>query len=90
MSRQCLAYLPISSLQIQQGLAVTLALMITLLAGQLYQRWHESHEAQPRAVVSYQHFNAVSSRGTPASHNQAILQRAESSNQVAPQQSWVF
>ncbi len=93
MSRQLIAHLPISSQQIQQGLSVTLALMITLLAGQLYQRWHEAHEAQrvqAQPAISYQHFNAVSSSGAHVSQNQAMLQRAESSDQMVRHQSWVF
>jgi len=88
MSRHCLAYLPISSEQIQKGLSVTLALMITVLAGQFYQHWHEAHEALP--VVSYPHFNAVSSAGHPLAQDQASLRRAESSDQVVRHQSWVF
>lgn len=93
MSRQCLAHLPISSQQIQQGLSVTLALMITLLAGQLYQHWHEGREAQlaqAHPAISYPHFNAVSAGAAHQSQNTALLQRAESSDQVERHQSWVF
>ncbi|EIK97597.1 hypothetical protein PMM47T1_07421 [Pseudomonas sp. M47T1] len=93
MSRQCLTHLSISSQQVQQGLSVTLALMITLLAGQAYQHWHDSHEAQlaqARPAISYQHFNAVSSNGTHLSQDQAMLRRAESSDQMVRHQSWVF
>ncbi|QKZ02351.1 MULTISPECIES: hypothetical protein [Pseudomonas] len=93
MRSQCLTHLPISSKQIQQGLSVTLALMITLLAGQAFEHWHQGRlaaQAQARPAVSYQHFNAVSSIGKPMVQGQAQLQRAESSDQGVRQQSWVF
>ncbi len=90
MRSQCSPHLSISSKQIQQALSVTLALMITLLAGQLYQRWHEAHQAPVQTAISYPHFNAVSSNPAPMSQNQALLQRAESSDQTVRSQSWVF
>ena len=51
MSRQRAAQLRISPLHIQQGLFAVLALLITLIGGQQFQRWEQTSAAGSVARV---------------------------------------
>lgn len=44
MNRQRLAQLHISPLHLQQGLVAILALLVTLIVGQQFQRWEQSRQ----------------------------------------------
>ena len=50
MTRQSLSQLRVSPLRLQQGLFASLALMVTLIAGQQLQHWQE--RAQPAPQLS--------------------------------------
>lgn len=93
MTSQRFAQLRISPLHIQQGLFASLALLVTLVVGQQYQR-HEDHKAPVHVSqhVPVAHFySTVSAMATTSkSHN---FQSAESTAPVTEQahtQTWVF
>lgn len=96
MTRRRLSQLHISSLHLQQGLFASLALLITLIGGQQFQRWDQSHSGQalniPRVIPMQSHFSSVS-RAAPA---EAALTQLITVDQVQPdidlpyQERWVF
>jgi len=47
MTRQSLSQLRVSPLRLQQGLFASLALMVTLIAGQQLQQWQQSPQQSP-------------------------------------------
>jgi hypothetical protein len=95
MSRQRAAPLRISPLHIQQGLFVVLALMITLIGGQQFQRWEQSQQ-QDAIRVSIQH--PTQTHFSAASSNQADLapmrmmdvDQAQPVDEMPRQERWVF
>lgn len=93
MNRQCLAQLRISPLHIQQGLFASLALLVTLIVGQQFQRWEHHQDALP----IHQQFNASRSYtmvSAPAVKDAALsfqpVQGTASASEQPHQQSWVF
>ncbi|KAA0968311.1 hypothetical protein [Pseudomonas sp. ANT_H12B] len=94
MSRQRAAQLRISPLHIQQGLCGVLALLITLIGGQQFQRWEQSqqHEA-PRVSTQHPtqtHFSAASSFADSAPMRMMGVDQAQPVDEMPRQERWVF
>ena len=95
MSRQRAAQLRISPLHIQQGLFAVLALLITLIGGQQFQRWQQTSQ-QEASRVSIQH--PAQTHFSAASSNQADLapmrmmdvDQAQPGDEMPRQERWVF
>lgn len=94
MNRQRLAAVSVSTESVRQVLFVILALLVTLLAGQQYQRWSQAQqhdlllEPQARPVAASQ-FTQASAKAS----NQAALYQVERSAEVTEvpnQPRWVF
>ena len=94
MNSQRIAQLRISPLYIQQGLFLLLALLVTLIAIQQFQRWtHASDAALVKEQiihrsVSYSAVNAPMVHGSSQSIRPVEGLVAE--GEAAPQQKWVF
>ncbi|KPW16148.1 hypothetical protein ALO83_100304 [Pseudomonas cannabina pv. alisalensis] len=95
MNIQRIAQLRISPLHIQQGLFLMLALLVTLIAIQQFQRWDQTRQAT-QARQQFLHSSSASYRDVSA----PVLKEASPSlrpvdglvsvDEVAPQQKWVF
>ena len=94
MNRQRLAAVSVSTESVRQVLFVILALLVTLLAGQQYQRWSQAQqhelllEPQARPIAASQ-FTQASAKAS----DQAALYQVERSAEVAQvpnQPRWVF
>ncbi|MCO7572529.1 hypothetical protein GGD92_19365 [Pseudomonas protegens] len=94
MNRQRLAQLRIAPLHLQQGLFASLALLVTLIAGQQYQRWQDSQAPAPRVPVHHftqTHFSSVSSKLNDATPVQLMaVDQAQPALEAPRQQRWVF
>lgn len=95
MSRQRAAQLRISPLHIQQGLFAVLALLITLIGGQQFQRWEQAQQPEaPR--MSFQHptqthFSAVSSTSADSAPMRMMdVDQAQPVDEMPRQERWVF
>ncbi|MBA1231360.1 hypothetical protein G7013_17050 [Pseudomonas viridiflava] len=94
MNSQRIAQLRISPLHIQQGLFLLLALLVTLIAIQQFQRWTQVSEATEtrqqiiHSSASYRSVSAPMSQGTASGLRP--VEGVVSANEVAPQQKWVF
>ncbi|KPY87494.1 hypothetical protein ALO44_100468 [Pseudomonas syringae pv. tagetis] len=95
MNSQRIAQLRISPLHIQQGLFLLLALLVTLIAIQQFQRWSQANEAT-QARQQFIHTSSISYRGVSApavkdvSSSLRPVDGLVSVDEVAPQQKWVF
>ncbi|OUM05216.1 hypothetical protein BW686_22160 [Pseudomonas syringae] len=95
MNSQRLAQFRMSPLHIQQGLFLLLALFVTLIAIQQFQRWSQANEAT-QIKQPFIHSNNISYREVSASANRDMSSSVRpvdglvSVNEVAPQQKWVF
>ncbi|SDW44240.1 hypothetical protein SAMN05444064_103354 [Pseudomonas syringae] len=94
MNIQRIAQLRISPLHIQQGLFLMLALLVTLIAIQQFQRWDQTRQAT-QARQQFIHSSNVSYRdvSAPALKESSSLRPVDglvSVDEVAPQQKWVF
>ncbi|MDU8498842.1 hypothetical protein RYB01_06545 [Pseudomonas syringae] len=95
MNSQRIAQLRISPLHIQQGLFLLLALLVTLIAIQQFQRWNQTNEATQTRQQFIQ-TNSISYRGVSApavkdvSSSLRPVDGLVSVDEVAPQQKWVF
>ncbi|QGT79840.1 hypothetical protein [Pseudomonas coronafaciens] len=95
MNSQRIAQFRISPLHLQQGLFLLLALLVTLIAIQQFQRWNPSSEAA-QASQPFNHSNSISYREVSASANKDMSSSVRpvdglvSVDEVAPQQKWVF
>jgi hypothetical protein len=91
MNRTPLATAAVASSQVQQGLFVLFAVLVTLLSCMAYQRLTQAPEpllhTMPHAAST--HFSPVSSRGMEMPSARDFEQTAEV-NAVAPQQRWTF
>ncbi|WP_223544889.1 hypothetical protein [Pseudomonas sp. A-B-19] len=95
MNRQRAAHRHLSPVHIQQGLFAALALLITLIGGQQFQRWeHDQQTETPRLSIqrpTQTHFRAVSS-----GQADSTLMRMMSVDEAGPvgeirhQERWVF
>ncbi|CAH0135145.1 hypothetical protein E3Z27_00210 [Pseudomonas mediterranea] len=95
MNLQRAARLPITSLQIQQGLWAVLALLVTLVAGQQLLLWHYSQQPEPAPVSIHRatqtHFSAVSSVAeASASMRMMDVDQAQPVTDMPRQERWVF
>lgn len=94
MNRQGLVHAAQASVtpqQIQQGLFLMLAMIVTLLMCQQYSRWIEAHTASPVAFhsVHMTHFSPASVQADRAPALQQVERTVEVGDQ--PQQPrWVF
>ena len=95
MSRQRAAQLRISPLHIQQGLFAVLALLITLIGGQQFQRWEQSQQQEvPRVPIQHPtqtHFSAVSSTAVDSAPMRMMdVDQAQPADEMPRQERWVF
>lgn len=95
MSRQRAAQLRISPLHLQQGLFAVLALLITLISGQQFQRWQQSQQQEaPRLSIQHPtqtHFSAASSNQADSPPMRMIdVDQAQPANEMPRQERWVF
>ncbi|RRV09184.1 hypothetical protein EGJ27_05275 [Pseudomonas sp. v388] len=94
MNSQRIAQMRISPLHIQQGLFLLLALLVTLIAIQQFQRWTQASDAalvKQQIIHSSVSYRAVSA---PMVHSNAQSIRPVdglvSVSEAAPQEKWVF
>lgn len=94
MTRQSLSQLRVSPLYVQQGLFASLALMVTLIAGQQMQHWQQSQQQAPqfeRPVMTQTHFRSVGSTAADVTASRLRLADQESTLSDLPvQERWVF
>ena len=95
MNRQRAAQLRISPLHIQQGLFAVLALLITLIGGQQFQRWEQSQQQEaPRVSIQHPpqtHFSAVSSSFADSVPMRMMdVDQAQPADELTHQERWVF
>ncbi|CAN7152646.1 hypothetical protein [Pseudomonas sp. GL-B-26] len=95
MSRQRAAQLRISPLHIQQGLLAVLALLITLIAGQQFQRWEQNQQQEaPRLSIQHPtqtHFSAASSNLADSPPMRMMdVDQAQPADETPRQERWVF
>ncbi|VVO14426.1 hypothetical protein [Pseudomonas fluorescens] len=95
MIRQRLARLPISPLHLQQGLFGSLALLLTLIGGQQFQRWDQSQQEvalrSPTQHTTQTHFSAVSSQFADSAPLHLMdVDQAQPVTETSPQERWVF
>ncbi|MBD9588237.1 hypothetical protein IB254_14305 [Pseudomonas sp. PDM03] len=95
MNRQRAAQLRISPLHIQQGLLAVLALLITLVGGQQFQRWEQSQQQEAPSVSiqhpTQTHFSAVSSSFADSAPTRMMdVDQAQPADELTRQERWVF
>ncbi|KAA0985791.1 hypothetical protein [Pseudomonas sp. ANT_J28] len=95
MSRQRAAQLRISPLHIQQGLFAVLALLITFIGGQQFQRWEQSQQQEaPHLSIQHPtqtHFIAASSNQADSPPMRMMdVDQAQPADEMARQERWVF
>jgi hypothetical protein len=100
MTRQSLSQLRVSPLRLQQGLFGSLALMVTLIAGQQMQHWQQSQQPAPqfeRPVRMQTHFSSFESRaiGSVAAANVTapqlrVADQDSTLDELPTQERWVF
>lgn len=94
MTRQSLSQLRVSPLRLQQGLFASLALMVTLIAGQQMQHWQQSQQQTPqfeRPVLTQTHFSSIGSVSASVSAPQLRVADQDSTlGELPTQERWVF
>jgi hypothetical protein len=95
MSRQRAAQLRISPLHLQQGLFAVLALLITLIGGQQFQRWEQNQQQEaPRLSIQHPtqtHFSAASSNQADSPPMRMMdVDQAQPADEMPRQERWVF
>lgn len=96
MTRQSLSHLRVSPLRLQQGLFASLALMVTLIAGQQMQHWQQSQQQTPqfeRPATTQTHFRSVGSASAVADVTTPQLRVADQDStlgELPTQERWVF
>ncbi|GFM67194.1 hypothetical protein K5D34_10710 [Pseudomonas cichorii] len=93
MNSQHIAHLRISSLHIQQGLFLLLALLVTLIAVQQFQSWDQSREAaqtqQKIIKISTSHQSLTRTAQINGLGPQPV-DGLVSANEVVTPQKWIF
>ncbi|MDN7140906.1 hypothetical protein KC131_09610 [Pseudomonas sp. JQ170] len=90
MNRHPATLVQISPLQLRQGLFFSLALLLTLIAGQLYHNWQVAQDARAipaRAALMVKAptpASAVLTQAAPAAANAATVETR------TPRERWVF
>jgi hypothetical protein len=94
MTRQSLNLLRVLPLRLQQGLFASLALMVTLVAGQQMQHWQQSQQQAPqfeRHVMTQNHFRSVGSALADVTAPQLRVADQDSTlGELPVQERWVF
>ncbi len=94
MTRQSLSKLHVSPLRLQQGLFASLALMVTLIAGQQMQHWQQSQQQTPqfqRPAMTQTHFRSIGSASADSTTPQLRVADQDSTlGELPTQQRWVF
>jgi len=94
MTRQSLTQLHVSPLRLQQGLFASLALMVTLIAGQQLQHWGQSQQQTPqfdRPAMTQTHFRSVGSTNADVTAPQLMAAEQDVVLGDLPyQERWVF
>ncbi|MDQ0737813.1 hypothetical protein [Pseudomonas sp. W4I3] len=94
MTRQSLSQLRISPLHLQQGLFASLALMVTLIAGQQMQHWQQSQQQAlhfERPVMTQTHFRSVASTaGDVTAPQLRVVDQDSTLTELPVQERWVF
>ncbi|NWB95853.1 hypothetical protein HX882_08145 [Pseudomonas gingeri] len=93
MNRPRAAHLHLSPLRLQQGLFAVLALLVTLIAGQQFQRWNQASaqvQRLPGHSLQQTHFSALgASISDPTSYRLTSVDQAQVPDEPF-QQRWVF
>uniref|UniRef100_UPI000F05A810 hypothetical protein n=1 Tax=Pseudomonas viridiflava TaxID=33069 RepID=UPI000F05A810 len=87
MTRQSLNQLYVSPLRLQQGLFASLAVMVTLIAGQQLQHWQQSQQQVSqfeRPAMTQTHFRSVGSVAADVTAPQLQMVDQESSLSELP------
>ena len=95
MNRQRAAHLHFSPVHIEQGLLAVLALLITLIGGQQFQRWeHDQQTETPRLSIqrpTQTHFSAVGSLQADSTPMRMMdVDQAGPAGEIRHQERWVF
>ncbi|MFL1494139.1 hypothetical protein [Pseudomonas antarctica] len=94
MTRQSLSPFRVSPLRLQQGLFASLALMVTLIAGQQFQHWQQSQQQAPqfeRPVMNQTHFRSVGSVTADVTAPQLrVVDQDSTLGELPAQERWVF
>lgn len=93
MTSQRIAQLRISPLHIQQGLFASLALMVTLVIGQQYQRWEDHHvpvHVSQHMAVAHVYSTVSALAATSKSQNFQSAESIAPITENAHIQKWVF
>ena len=99
MTRQILSQLCVSPLRLQQGMFASLAVMVTLIAGQQMQHWQQSQQQTPhfeRPAMTQTHFRSIDSRSVGSVsadvtvHQLRMVDQASALNELPSQERWVF
>ncbi|ROM48092.1 hypothetical protein BK648_15080 [Pseudomonas poae] len=96
MTRQRLSQLHISPLRLQQGLFASLALMVTLIAGQQMQHWQQSRAQQTpqfeRPMMTQTHFSSFESRSlnSMTAPQLRVADQDSTLGELPVQERWVF
>lgn len=95
MNRQRVAQLSVSPLHLQQGLFASLALLVTLIAGQQFSRWEQSQQTEavrlPVHHSAQTHFSVVSNRFADSAPMVLMeVDQAQPATDMPHQERWVF
>ncbi|MCF5050951.1 hypothetical protein GIW50_14790 [Pseudomonas syringae] len=99
MTRQSLNQLCVSPLRLQQGLFASLALMVTLIAGQQMQHWQQSQQQTAhfeRPAMTQTHFSSIESRSVGSASADVTAPQLRVADQdstlgeLPTQERWVF
>ncbi|MGB3126452.1 MAG: hypothetical protein WBB95_21805 [Pseudomonas sp.] len=94
MTRQRLSQLRVSPLRLQQGLFASLALMVTLIAGQQLQHWQQSQQQIPQfehPSMTQTHFRSVGSAAADVTApSLRVADQDLSLGELPAQERWVF
>ncbi|CAM3801190.1 hypothetical protein D3C76_914940 [compost metagenome] len=94
MNRYPATLVQVSSLQLRQGLFFSLALLLTLIAGQLYNSWETAHSAEQLAaqaalVAQVQAQRSIAPLQARVALSTPVTTPAVVDN-AAPRDRWVF
>ncbi len=94
MTRQSLSQLRVSPLRLQQGLFASLAVMVTLIAGQQMPHWQQSQAQAPRfehQVFTQTHFSSIGSAAVDSTTPPLRVADQDSTlGELPTQERWVF
>ena len=99
MNRQGFASMRLSTLNVQQGLFASLALVVTLIGGQQWGRWEQMQQpvatSVQHVVTQQQHFGAIrsslqSSSQTTGRYDLAAAEDTQIAHSQPAPERWVF